>query len=639
MNKQAIVAVFLVASFALTGCTATSPKNENVSISNSSGAENSVSNQTISVNTSDMFTDRDMEVGYDEETSVAIELTGDGAECNSDSVKISNNKVIINQAGTYVLSGTLNDGMIVVNAGDTDKVQLVLNDVSIHNTTSAAIYVLSADKVFITTASDSENTLSNGGEYIAIDDNNIDAVVFAKSDLTLNGTGTLTVSAVAGHGIVSKDDLVFTSGTYNITAASHGIAGKDSVRIANGTYTIVSDKDGIHAENADDTSLGFVYLKSGTFDITAQGDGISAGAYLQVDDGVYGILSGGGSANAAVKTSTESFGPGEMTQATITSDDTVSAKGLKAASDLIVNGGTFTIDSEDDSVHTNGNLTVNGGKFSISSGDDGVHADSAVTINGGIIDITQSYEGIEGLTIDIVGGEISVVASDDGLNAAGGNDNSGFAGRGGDAFGSTENAYIKISGGTLYVNADGDGIDSNGNLYVTGGETYVSGPSNNGNGALDYDGEATISGGVVIALGTSGMAQNFGSSSTQGSMLVNVNSGSADDSIRLCDSDGKELISWESEKAYNSILVSCPEIVQGSTYTLYSGSSSTQVVMDNLIYGSSQGMGGSVGVMRGGMQGGKGGNLGDMGGKTENMPNNMNERPEKPQNIAGTKTE
>ena len=184
----------------------------------------------------------------------------------------------------------------------------MLNGATIASSTSAAIYVRSADKVFLTTATGTDNTLSNGGEYIAIDDNNIDAVVFSKADLTLNGAGTLTVNAAAGHGVVSKDDLVLTSGTYAITAASHGLSGKDSVRIANGTYTIASGKDGIHAENEDDISLGYLYIAGGAFAIDADGDGLSASSYLLIDGGTFDILAGGGAANAPVQTSAFPFG-------------------------------------------------------------------------------------------------------------------------------------------------------------------------------------------------------------------------------------------------------------------------------------------------------------------------------------------
>ena len=259
MKKREILSLVLVTALVFSGC---SPAGAGVSESPASEAdaadgEQSPSSAGTPVSTSDMFTDRDMEIGYDEETSVRIALSGDSASCGFDAVEISGSTVTVTEEGTYILSGTLNDGMIVVNAGDTDKIQLVLDQAEITNGTSAAIYVLEADKVFITTASGTTNTLSNGDEYAAVDDNNIDAVIFSKSDLTLNGEGTLTVSASAGHGIVSKDDLVFTGGTYDITAADHGISGKDSVRIAKGTYTISSGKDGIHAENKDDSSSGF----------------------------------------------------------------------------------------------------------------------------------------------------------------------------------------------------------------------------------------------------------------------------------------------------------------------------------------------------------------------------------------------
>ncbi len=251
MKKTAILSLLIAVILSLSACSSTKVTE---SINESSETSQIELTETVSTaSSSEMFTDRDMEIGYDEETSARITLSGNSASSDSDAVQISGSTVTITEEGTYIFSGTLNDGMIVVSAEDTDKIQLVLDNVEITSSTSAAIYVLEADKVFITTASGSENTLANGGEYVATDDNNIDAVIFSKSDLTLNGAGTLTINAAAGHGVVSKDDLVLTSGTYNITAASHGLSSKDSVRIANGTYTITSGKDGIQAENTDDT--------------------------------------------------------------------------------------------------------------------------------------------------------------------------------------------------------------------------------------------------------------------------------------------------------------------------------------------------------------------------------------------------
>ncbi len=514
MKERKILALLLAALLFTTGCGASGSAASGSDSESTGTSDNMDASETVTttvVDTSDMFTDRDIDWSYDEEDCAHIELEGDSASVDKNAVEISGSTVTITDEGTYILSGTLDDGMVIVDAGDSDKVQLVLDGVDITSSTSAAIYVLEADKVFVTTASGSENTLTNGGEYVAIDDNNIDAVIFSKADLVLNGGGMLTITAAAGHGVVSKDDLKATSGTYVITAESHGLSGKDSVRIADGTYTIVSGKDGIHASNEDDESLGYLYIA--------------------------------------------------------------------------------------------------GGSFAIESGDDGIHADSAVTISGGTIDIAQSYEGIEGLSIDITGGEISVVASDDGLNAAGGTDSSGFGGRGGDLFAAEEGAYINIAGGTLHVNASGDGIDSNGDLYVSGGETYVSGPTDSANGALDYAGSAAISGGIFIAAGSSGMAQNFGSSSTQGVMMVTMNSASAGSTLTLCDGNGTELLSWQPDKAYSSVAISCPEITQGSTYTLTAGSYSMEITMDSLVYGSGTGMGGAGDgntEMPGGMGGGSG---------------------------------
>ena len=541
MKRKVVLAFLLTGALVLSGCSKTNSSNE------TSSGSTSTDSSAQGIDVSNMFSDRDKEIGYDEENSTVIKLSDDSTTCDSDAVQISGNTVTIIDEGTYILSGTLTDGMVIVDAEDTDKVQLVLDGVDITSAESAAIYVREADKVFITTASDSQNTLTNGGTYTAIDDNNIDAAIFSKSDLTLNGAGSLTITAKAGHGVVSKDDLVLTSRTYQIDAASHGLSGKDSVRIASGSYTIVSGKDGIHAENADDTSLGFVYLADGTFDITSDGDGISAGNWLQADGGVYTVKAGGGSENVQKSDGEWQFGPGQQTESTdTTEEDTVSMKAIKAAGELILKGGKYSLDSADDTIHSNANITISDGEFTLASGDDGIHADSATTISGGTIDITESYEGIEGLSIDI-----------------------------------------------------------------TGGETYVSGPTNDGNSALDYNGTGTVTGGIFIAAGSSGMAENFGDSSTQGVMMVTVNSQAAGSAVSLSDSSGNELVSWTPEKEYTSVIISCPEITTGQEYTLTTGSDTTQITMDSIVYGSGSGMGGNPG------NGGGPGNGGDMGQKPD----------------------
>ena len=639
MRKKEILRAFLIGSILLTGC-----GQQNAEMETDSGSESvteteasTQSSAGTEIDTSTMFSDRDKEIEYDEENSARIQLSDEGSVCESDAVEISQNTVTIVDEGTYIISGTLTDGMVMVKAEDTDKVQIVLDQANISNSQSAAIYIASADKVFLTLADGSENILENGGSYVSIDENNIDAAIFSKADLTLNGTGALTVTADAGHGIVSKDDLVFIDGIYEITGAEHGIEGKDSVRIAGGSYKITSGKDGIHAENAEDESLGFVYLANGTYEIISQGDGISAESWLLAENGTYQITTGQGGVGAAEEKSQQPMMEKQPEEETAADDSSVSIKGFKAGTQLIMEGGTYTLNTEDDSIHSNGTVAINGGDYIISSGDDGIHADAGVVISGGNVTISESYEGIEGLSIDIVGGEISITASDDGLNAAGGNDGSGMEGTKRDSFTSIVGAYITISGGKVYINASGDGIDSNGDVMVSGGETYLSGPTNNGNGSLDYNGTGIVTGGIFAATGSSGMGQNFDSSSIQGVIMVTLDPQEAGTQIVLKDSAGTELLSWQASKEYSSILVSCPEIEKGGSYTLAAGTAEKSVSMDELVYGESVHMEGGPGGGRMKPEGMKpegmkpeGMKPGEMGGKPE-----MKEKPVREDALSG----
>ena len=607
-----LTAIALAAGLVLT-MAACSTGSGSSSTQTTTSVQNLSTDGSAALDTSDMFTDRDLDPSYDESTAVKISLA-DGASKSSDSsVKISSNTITISKEGVYVLSGSLSDGQIIVAAGDNDKIQLVLDGVSITNDSSAPIYVKSGDKVFVTLAENSRNTLSVTGEYQATDDNNVDSAIFSKSDLTLNGSGALTVNAAYGHGIVGKDDLVIAGGSYNITSASKGISANDSIRIASGSITVKSGTDGLHAENTDDESLGFIYVKTASLSINAGYGAIDASSTVMIDDGTFKLISGSGSANASKKAD-GFFGSGKFKQSDTQTDDT-SLKGIKADGNIIIADGSFDIDSADDAIHSNSDTVIKGGTFAIKSGDDGIHSNSGTVISGGEIVISDSYEGIEGQTIDISGGSISVTASDDGLNAAGGNDSSQSGGMmQNDMFATDENAYIKISGGELNVNSSGDGVDSNGNLYVSGGETYVSGPTDSGNGALDYNGTAEITGGIFIATGMSGMAQNFSDSSTQGSILYNSSTQSTE-TIVLKDSSGNTIATFSPNKSYNSVVISTPDIKDGETYSLTMAGQTVSIEMSGLIYGNSSGMQGGMGGMQGGMGGGPDGMQGGMGGK------------------------
>lgn len=510
-TKRRLTAILLCGLLLLSGCGAQNTA-EDTSSTETASSKNITATTVSAIDTSSVFSDRDLAGTYDESEAIPITLNGDSASCGSSSVVMDGSTITITAEGVYLISGTLNDGQIIVNAGDTEKVQLVLAGADITSSTSAAIYALEADKVFVTLAQGTENTLTNGGEYVAIDDNNIDAVIFAKTDLTLNGSGSLTINAQAGHGVVSKDDLVITGGSYTITAASHGLSGKDSVAIAGGTFAITSGKDGIHAENSDDTSLGWLYIQDGNFNITSQGDAISAQGALQIDGGTFDLYTGEGSASMEM-TSSDRFGGGQRggwtnqttapdtqtTSTTQTEEDSTSQKGIKGESTYAINGGTFTIDSADDCLHAGGEMVIAAGEFTLNSGDDTVHCDDALTIQSGTFTIPYCYEGIEGLSITIEDGAFDITSNDDGLNAAGGADSSGFGGFGNrqqDTFAASSDSFILINGGTFTIVSGGDSVDSNGDLTINGGTLDLT-CNGSGNTAIDCDGTYANNGGDV----------------------------------------------------------------------------------------------------------------------------------------------
>lgn len=495
----------------------------------------------------------------------SVSVTGTGAA-------VDQRVVTITAAGTYRLSGEITDGQIAVNAGKEDEVRLILDGFTISNASSSAVYGIKSGSITITTEEGTDNYISDGTQYQYEEEgaDEPDAAVFSKDDIILEGSGTLTVTGNYGCGIRSRDDLNVKSGTYVIDAVQDAMKGKDSVEIEEGTFTLNAGEDGIQASNDEEEDKGYVKISGGTFSITA------------------------------------------------------AAKGIKAETLLEVTGGTIDIDSEDDAVHCSGDVNITGGTFTIATGDDGIHADNQVVIDDGVITIIESYEGIEGLMIDINGGVIDVTSEDDGLNAAGGNDGSGNDGFGnlesgmegrpggpGGAFGSTEGAYIKITGGEIKVSASGDGIDSNGDFYMEGGTVIVEGPTDNGNGTLDYDGTGTISGGTFMGTGSSGMLQSFSSDSTQNVIVVYfADTKTAGTEWTLTSSDETVMLSGNSDKEYSSLFISSPELKDGETYQLAAGAESLEITVSGIITqsGTQSGMGGGTGS---GMEGGPGAGMDD----------------------------
>lgn len=654
----------------------------------------SVSEQT-SVKYADLVTmdADDTNVSWSATDSTTIKLNGTTASITGSGAKAANGSVTISAAGTYVLSGKLTDGHIVVNVADKGTVHLVLNGATINDNDSAAIYIQKAGKAIITLEEGTENAVSDGKTYVYADaaTDEPDAAIFSKADLTFNGTGKLTVTGNYNEGITSKDDLKIVSGTINVKSADDGIKGKDMVAIQAGTITIDSEGDGIKSTNDTDTTKGFVAIAGGTFNIQSGSDGIQAETALVTDGGTFNIVTGGGSANAPEKVEEGPFGgggggwgggtpptdmgtppdgeppadmpsnngtnatgaaPSSSTNAkapadsnadadtsTTTEEETTSAKALKAGVDLTVNGGTYTIDSMDDSLHSNNNVIVNDGKFSIESGDDGIHADQALTINGGTITIAKSYEGLEGAIITLNDGNVDVTASDDGVNASGDitatdadadadaattaddstkaadtdttavsntsvtettgttsttdqsnqstDANSNARPQGGGPGGmpgeSASNSELHINGGSLTVNAGGDGLDSNGSIYMTDGTVIVNGPTDNGNGPLDYDGTFEMSGGYLVAAGSSGMAQGTSDTSTQNTIVMTYpETQKAGTLVHVQDSEGNNILTFAPAKDYQSVVVSSPDLKKDGSYVIYSGGTSTGKAVDGL---------------------------------------------------------
>ncbi|MER2226184.1 MAG: carbohydrate-binding domain-containing protein [Carnobacterium sp.] len=610
----------------LAGCQATSSDTAQ-SAESTVIADSGTSESTVDYDLE--FSSDDLEVGYDESEATTVQLTDDQSTSDGEGATIEDNIVTITTGGTYLVSGTLSDGQIKVTAPDTEEVHLIFDGVEITSSSSAPLLIEEAEKVFVTLAEGSENTLTDkAGSTASIgtgdDATTIDGTIFSKADLTVNGSGNLTVNGNTNHGIVSKDDLIIVSGTYQITAVGQGLSGKDAIKIKDGTFTFNTGTDGIQSDNDQEEGRGFVYIAGGDFVIDAEQDGIQAETLLQIDGGTFDITAGGGSANAVAKTSEgmDFFNQTAETETeeNLDTDDTssTSTKGLKATGELIINDGTITINAADDTVHTDGNMILSGGTLSLASGDDGLHANNDVQLNGSTVAITESYEGIEGKTITISDGEITVLASDDGLNASSGTSTTSEQTGPGETAGSSENALI-ISGGTLTVNSSGDGLDSNGTIEISGGLTTVSGPENDGNGTIDSNGDTIITGGTLKAAGSSGMAVTFSESSSQASVLYGFeNTYEAGSEIELSDADGTILLSWTADKSFTSVQFSSADLAVDETYTLSVNDETFEVPISSI----STTVGTITGQMEEGMQ--QPGN-GDMQKPGEGEPGSMPE--------------
>ena len=522
-----MLAVVLVTA---TGCSSSAQINAAEQSDGSTDVQQSIQEATGEMDLE--YSSRDTDPSYDESSATRIALSEAGASVSGDNVTASGSTVTIAAAGTYVITGSSSNGQIVIDAPDDAKVQIVLDGVALSNGSGPCIYASNADKLFVTLAEDTANTLSDGSSWtLSGTEDEPDATVFCTCDLTVNGSGTLNVDATTHHGIHSTDDLVVTGGTLNVNAANDGLVGKDSVKIGGASVHVTAQDDGVKASNDDEEDKGFVLISGGDMDIDAQDDGIKA--------------------THLIKTS----------------------------------GGTVTVDSQDDALHSDADLWLDGGTLTISAADDGVHAERSLWLAEGTLDITSSYEGIEGQDILVTGGSSNIAYSDDGINAAVASDETSSENTQADAQQangqnrqtgtgqmpgqqSETGGTITITGGTidLVSTRQGDSLDSNGTIQIEGGTVTTSGAATGDSSVLDFETGGTISGGTFIGLGATSMETGFGSSS-QASISATI-SGSVGDVVTIEDSSGTQIASYTAENPYAYLLASVPEMADGETYAV-----------------------------------------------------------------------
>lgn len=419
---------------------------------------------------------------------VSITLSDAGSTTtNSSCVAISGSTVKITCSGTYVFSGSLSNGQIQVEDASTDtgNVYLVLNGVSVTNTSDAPVYVVNAEKTLIVLPEGSTSTLTDASTRSPVtrSDGTLDttgACVYSKDDLTIKGPGSLTVYGNYNNGIHSSNDLKFRDDPQvYVKAVNNGIKGKQSVDIDGGTFTVITTSgDGIKADSTGEAGKDYVNISGGSFTITSGADGIQAKSYVLISGGTLNIQTGDGVANTTKSesmggmggssncNSMGGFGPGGSTNCSSSStstSDSSSYKGIKADSAVTITGGTITLKTVEDAIHSNRVVNIEGG-YITASGRRGIHADDTSNVTGGTLLVTNSYEGIEASVINMKGGVSAIYSTDDGWNASNSDANFG------------ESPVIHVSGGYHYVktgSGDTDGIDSNGDIYFEGGVLVV----------------------------------------------------------------------------------------------------------------------------------------------------------------------
>ena len=483
-------------------------------------------------------------------------VEGSGASYDEDA-----RTLMINRAGVYQLSGSLDNGRVLVNASGEDVV-LILNGVNITNSDGPALYVFKAKTVTLIANGESENIFTDGTSYdFSLDycdtlNSEPNAAVFSKADMIIRGTGTITVNGKYSAGIICKDTLKIVNTNVKVDAVNNGINGKDFLVIQNSTVTVNAGNDGLRSTKDDDPTLGYGQFTDSNITVTSGGDGIQVETGLTVDNCSMNFVCGGGSSNDAVD----------------------SQKGIKCNQGYVsILSGNIIIDSADDSINAAGNVTVSGGVLNLSTSDDAIHSDFSLNITGGTTVVTKCKEGLEGISVDVSGGNVYINSKKDGINAAGGSDNEGFDGTAA-SVPSGEPVFIRVSGGYVYITSDGDGIDSNGDVILSGGTLIMYAAPSTEYGLIDHAGSFTLDGGTLLALGSSKNAPIY-DGFTQNCIVADFTGGVAADEVIGISSASASYV-FKNAKQVSYMIFSSPIIQTGAECTVSYGGKNSSV--DNI---------------------------------------------------------
>ena len=536
----------------------------------------------------------------------------------------------INEGGIYNLTGTISDGNIYIDTKD--NVKLILNGVTINSSDGPAIYIENANVVYIELASGTVNYLTDSETY---SDSNINGTLFSKDDLIIGGDGKLVIDANYEDGIVSKDNLKIVSGKFEIESVDDGIRGKDSVVIMDGNFKINASSDAIKSTNDTDSNLGYILINDGTYDLETKLDGIQAETDLVINNGTFNIKTSGNDTDSSKGLKIGSnliINDGNFEIDSY--DDSIHSNNY-----INIKNGSFSLSSDDDAIHADNKIVIDNGNIDVLKSYEGIEA-SEIIINDGDINIVASDDGINAASKSSSNdnNDFSKNMPDDMKDLNNKPENmEDFDSQNGNKPENMENfdpkngnrpdenmenfdpkngnkpddnnikpnfedidmnnnsniATITINGGNIYVSARGDGVDANGSIYMNGGKLIINGPTDNGNSALDYDKEFKITGGILVASGSSGMALNTSNSSTQNSIMINfTESINESELISIFDSNDNEIFTYSSSKKYQNIVISTPDLKKGETYTIYEGGS-TNSIENNGLYETGLYTGGS----------------------------------------------